>query len=189
MAIWRLPKIGVFGSAAGDLEKLRPLARLIGEKIARKRGILITGACPGLPFEAALGATEAGGLVIGISPAANLSEHINKYKFPAEPYLLIFTGQEKKGRNPISMRTCDAGIFISGRSGTLNEFTIMYDEGTAHTVMGFLLGTGGVVDNEIPSFIKRTSQEKPSKATLLWEAEPEKLVYQIFETLKSPRNI
>lgn len=189
MNFWNLPKIGVFGSAAGDLEKLRPLARLIGEKIARKRGILFTGGCPGLPYEAALGADEAGGLVIGISPAANLGEHINKYKFPHEPYLLIFTGQEKKGRNPISMRSCDAGIFISGRSGTLNEFTIMYDEGTEHKVMGFLAGTGGVVDNEIPSYVKRTSREKPSKTTLIWESSPEKLINRILETLKSLGNI
>jgi len=39
MDFWSRPKIGVFGSAAGDLEKLRPLARLIGEKIARRRGL------------------------------------------------------------------------------------------------------------------------------------------------------
>lgn len=189
MDFWNLPKIGVFGSAAGDIQRLRPLARIIGEKIARRRGILFTGGCPGLPYEAALEAAKADGLVIGISPAANLDEHVNKYKFPVEPYLLIFTGQEKKGRNPISMQTCDAGVFISGRSGTLNEFTIMYDEGTAYTVMGFLTGTGGVVDNEIPSFIKRTSREKPSKTTLVWESSPEKLINRIFETLKSLRNI
>jgi len=81
-------KIGVFGSAAGKEvdEKLRISARLIGQQIAEAHCILVTGACPGLPHEAALGADDVGGLVLGFSPAMNLADHINNFHFPVYPY-------------------------------------------------------------------------------------------------------
>jgi len=179
-------KIGVFGSAAGsNVELLKPLARKIGEEIALRGGILINGACQGLPHEAALGAAEKGGVVIGFSPAIGLDEHINVYKYPVEPCLLIFTGMGKKGRNMISSRTCDAGIYISGRTGTMNEFTILYDDGEAGNVVGFLKGTGGVVDEYLTNFVKTT--EKPSQVKVVVEEDPAKLVEKIFEALDESR--
>ena len=177
-------KIGVFGSAAGtNVESLKPLARKIGEEIAGRGGILLTGACPGLPYEAALGAVEKGGMVIGFSPAIGLEEHINMYKYPVEPHVLIFTGLGKKGRNIISSHTCDAGIYISGRSGTMNEFTILYDDGEAGNVIGFLKGSGGVVDEYLTNFVKTT--EKPSQVKIIIEEDPVKLVEKVFEGLES----
>ena len=178
-------KIGVFGSAAGDLDRLRPMARTIGKESARRGGIVITGGCGGLPQEAALGANEEGGMVIGISPAGSLEEHITIHKFPFEPGILVFTGQEKKGRNPINIRTCDAGILISGRSGTLNEFTILYDEGGPKRVMGLLDGSGGVVDHEIKTYIERTGTEKPTMVTIVRESDPCILVEKVFQTLNN----
>lgn len=175
-------KIGVFGSAAGsNVEELKPIARKIGEEIAKRGGILISGATHGLPHEAALGADGQGGMNIGFSPAIGLDEHVNRFKYPADPYILIFTGMEKKGRNMISTRTCDAGIFISGRTGTMNEFTILYDDGEAGNVVGFLKGSGGVVDGYLTKFVKET--EKPSKVAVVIEEDPCLLVGKIFEAL------
>lgn len=182
-------KIGVFGSAGGNMEKLKPMARAIGKTIASQDCILVTGGCPGLPYEAALGAHEKGGLVLGISPAMNLEHHRDVFKFPVHPYALIYTGFEKKGRNVISIRTCDGAIFISGRSGTLNEFTSSWDEGDAAKVIGLLTGTGGVVDNEIASYIKRTKNEKPSKTALIQASNPEMLVHLIINKLKMAKKI
>jgi uncharacterized protein (TIGR00725 family) len=179
MNSWDKFKIGVFGSAGGDFEKLKPLAREVGQMIATRDCILVTGGCPGLPYEAALGAHSRGGLVLGISPAMNLQHHRDFFKFPVEPHILIFTGFEKKGRNVINIRTCNAAIFISGRSGTLNEFTTFWDEGDESKVIGLLAGTGGVVDNEIASYIERTRNEKPSKVTLIKQSNPQTLVCMI----------
>jgi hypothetical protein len=179
MNYWDRFKIGVFGSAGGDMNRLKPLAREIGRTVALRDCILVTGGCPGLPFEAALGAHERDGIVLGISPAMNLEEHRDIFKFPVEPHILILTGFEKKGRNVISIRTCDGAIFISGRSGTLNEFTSFWDEGDESKVIGLLTETGGVVDNEIASYIKRTRNEKPSKVTLIKNSDPQTLVCMI----------
>jgi hypothetical protein len=91
------------------------------------------------------GAKEVNGITVGISPASNIKEHIEKYKFPTEFFdVLIFTGFGLKGRNVPFIRTCDGVIAISGRIGTLNEFTIAYDEGK---IIGVLQGTGGITDS------------------------------------------
>lgn len=184
MSYSRKLKIGVFGSAAGDLEKLKPLAKAVGLWIAVNECILVTGGCPGLPYEAAMGANERGGIVLGISPAMNLTQHREIFNFPVEPHILIFTGFEKKGRNVISIRTCDAAIFISGRSGTLNEFTSFYDEGDSSKVIGLLTGSGGVVDIEIASYIERIQNEKPSKTTLIKNSDPQVLINMVVGKLE-----
>ncbi len=56
-------QIGVMGSAGGiitnaDLE----LARRLGRRIAERDATIVTGACPGIPHAAVLGAHEAGGV-------------------------------------------------------------------------------------------------------------------------------
>jgi hypothetical protein len=46
-------KIAVYGSASGEIsQETREKARKIGREIARREHDLITGACPGLPYEA-----------------------------------------------------------------------------------------------------------------------------------------
>jgi hypothetical protein len=112
----------------------------------------------------------------------NLEEHISKYDFPYDHYNLIFTGMEKKGRNLINIRSCDAGIFLAGRVGTLNEFTIMYDEGDNKTI-GLLEGSGGAVDEIIIPMLKKS--EKKSKADLIIERDEIILVAKIFINLES----
>lgn len=175
-------KIGVFGSAAGsDIERCQFLAFNIGKEIAISGGILCTGACPGLPHEAALGAQSEHGIVLGFSPAMNLKEHIDRFKFPVDPYLLIFTGMERKGRNIITTRTCDAGIFISGRFGTLNEFTLMYDEGEGK-VIGMFKGSGGYVDEILIPSLK--TAEKTTKARIIIDPDSINLVRRVFRALK-----
>jgi len=143
-------------------------------------GILCTGACPGLPHEAALGAKSEGGLILGFSPGMNLIDHAQNYKFPVSPYILIFTGMEKKGRNLISTRTCDAGIFMAGSWGTVNEFTFMRDEGEIK-VIGLLAGSGGFVDGIIIPNLDKTY--KPTKAIIIVDDYPSILVNKIFQQL------
>lgn len=123
-------QIGVFGSAAGEIKpEVLKAAYVIGEYISSREACLITGGCTGIPLEAARGAHRSKGVVVGISPASSREEHIQVYGFPTEEFeCLVFTSMGKKGRNPLSVHSCDAAIFIGGRTGTLNEFTVAYDD-------------------------------------------------------------
>jgi uncharacterized protein (TIGR00725 family) len=138
--------IGVMGSAGGEIEQeIRELLRSLGVAIARRGYVLITGACPGLPHDAVLGAKGEGGVVVGISPALNLHEHITKYHSPTRGYdAIVYTGSGLMGREIENIRSCDAVIFAGGRSGTLGEFAIAYDEGK---VIGILTDTGGITEH------------------------------------------
>jgi uncharacterized protein (TIGR00725 family) len=173
-AVSLLPRmsVGVMGSAGGKLEdKARQLARCLGGAIARRGYILITGACPGIPHEAVKGAKEEGGFVVGVSPALNLEEHVGKYHSPTRDYdAIIYTGSGLMGREIENIRSCDVVIFAGGRSGTLGEFAIAYDEAK---VIGVLEGTGGITEHlkEIISIMK-----KETGAIVCYDADPERLL-------------
>ncbi|MBW2992492.1 hypothetical protein KY345_04710 [Candidatus Woesearchaeota archaeon] len=172
-------KIGVYGSAAGVVDSIIPKAREIGRQIALNNHIVVTGACTGLPYEAVKGAREAGGLSVGFSPADNLEEHKNKFNFPEDSADdLIFTGAGLKGRNVLSVESSEAAVFISGRMGTLNEFTIAYDTGK---IIGVLTETGGATD-KIRELIEYF--QKPTKGVVIYESDPERLIKKITEVNK-----
>lgn len=172
-------KIGVMGSALDEPAAIEK-ARAIGAAIAKRDCILVTGGSTGLPYEAAKAAKQSGGVTVGVSPAMNAAEHAEKYKMPTDFDLIIFTGFEKKGRNVIAVRSCDALIFISGGTGTLNEFTIAYDEGK---VCGILLDSGGIADVVKELEGKYLAGRKKS-GKVIYHSDPEKLVEMILEELK-----
>lgn len=146
-------KIGVMGSASGPQTEdsvARGKARTLGMEIAKRDMILINGACPGLPNDALLGAKEAGGMTIGISPAFSQYEHVNEYMSPHDHDIIIFTGLGFMERDVINIRSCDAIVIIGGGIGTLNEFTIAYDEGRP---IGVVTNSGGI-SNSIPHIVE-----------------------------------
>jgi uncharacterized protein (TIGR00725 family) len=153
--------VGVMGSAGGGLadEVVEKVYRL-GQEIARRDWVLVTGACPGLPHEAVRGAKSEGGTVVGISPALNFGEHMLKYRSPCRGYdVIVYTGSGLMGREIENIRTCDMVVLVGGRSGTLGEFAIAYDEAK---IIGALTGTGGITDKlqEIISFIHKDTGAK-----------------------------
>lgn len=116
----------------------------LGRAIAEHGIILTTGATTGIAYWAAKGAKEAGGMVIGLSPASSKEEHMEKYGLPIDYHdLIVYTGFNYSGRNLFLTRTSDAIIVICGRIGTLNEFTIGFEDGKP---IGVLEGTGGMAD-------------------------------------------
>lgn len=130
-------------------------AEEMGREIARRGMVLITGATVGIPYWAAKGAKEEGGMVIGISPAASEIAHIKVYKLPTDYHdLIIYTGFEYSGRNLLLTRAADAVITICGRMGTLNEFTIAFED---QKPIGVLQGTGGTAD-EIDDLVKKMNR-------------------------------
>mgnify|MGYP001816961107 FL=1 len=169
--------VGVMGSADTDTDDLVvQQARTLGETIAGHGLILITGACPGLPWECARGVRECNGLSVGISPALSLDEHIHKYHSPADAFdVLIYTGSGLMGREVTNIRSSDMVIILGGRSGTLGEFAIAYDEGK---LIGVLEGSGGIT-RELPNLVRRI--DKDTGAFLVYESDPVTLIAQLLK--------
>lgn len=104
-------------------------ADALGREIARHGAVLLTGATTGFPFWATKGAKEEGGMSIGVSPASGEREHVEFYGLPLDYLdLIIYTGFGYSGRNLLLTRASDAVIFGCGRIGTLNEFTVAFED-------------------------------------------------------------
>jgi uncharacterized protein (TIGR00725 family) len=173
--------IGVMGSSGGELsDEVRRKVYRLGEAIAERDAILITGGCPGLPYEAVKGAKAKSGLVVGISPGLSIDEHRGKYRSPTENFdVLIYTGSGLMGREITNIRSCDIIVIAGGRSGTLGELAIAYDEGR---LIGVLTGTGGIT--EIVETIIRASK-KETGACVLYDDEPAKLIDRLIQYYRS----
>jgi len=140
-------KICISGAAETGLCAVDALekAEQMGRAIAEAGLVLVTGATTGIPYWAAKGAKEAGGIVIGLSPAVSELAHIKSYHLPVDYHdLIIYTGFDYSGRNLLLTRSADAVITICGRMGTLNEFTIAFED---KKPIGVLTGTGGMADS------------------------------------------
>lgn len=122
-----------------------PEVEMLGRLIAEHGMVTVTGATTGAPYWAAKGAKKAGGIVIGISPAATKREHVQKYHLPLDYHdLIIYVGGGYSERNLILTRAADAVIYAGGRIGTLNEFTDAFED---NKPQGVLVGTGGTTDD------------------------------------------
>ncbi len=153
---------------------------MLGACIAARDCILVTGATTGLPFEAAVGAAAEGGLVVGISPAADREGHL-ALGLPLEAHhFVLFTGFGFKGRNILNVRACDAVVVVGGGMGTLNEFTAAFDEGK---VVGVLQGTGGVADEV--EYITRICGRSPEPLVL--SCDPVRVIDGVMLALRRSR--
>lgn len=136
--------IAVFGSASEKLpRKIYDIAYDVGQTLAHRGHTLISPVSTGIGFYAAKGAKSAGGTTIGVSPTANTKEQ-KMYDVPFE-YIdhLIHTGFGFKGRNVISVRTCDGLVVVNGGFGTLSEVAIAVGEDKPIVVVS---DTGGCAD-------------------------------------------
>lgn len=118
--------IGVMGSHHDEPAVMED-ARRLGEAIARRGHVLLTGGGPGLMRAASEGAYCAGGLVIGILP--------NDRRHPLEKYpnefvdIPIYTGMFD-ARNVINAKTPHIIVALSGGPGTLSEVALALRIGT-----------------------------------------------------------
>ena len=168
-------KVGVMGAsgvelAAGEKTRLEALAERLGAAIAARDCILVTGATTGLPDLVARAARKNGALTLGVSPAQDRDEH-RRLGLPLDAAdAIIYTGFGFKGRNVVNVRSSDVVLIFGGATGTLNEFTIAYDEGK---IVGVVEGSGGVADHvkEILSYCKRETH-----ARVFYGSDPEKLL-------------
>ena len=174
-------RIGVMGSADEKAEStVVELCRRLGRAVADSGCCLLTGACPGLPHAAVLGAKELHGHVVGISPAATLREHVEVLLSPYKEYdVMIFTGLGLMGRELINIRSSDIVIIVGGRSGTLGEFAIAYEEGK---LIGILTGTGGITA-ALPAL--EATIGKSTGSEVIYGSEPQELVKRLLERYQS----
>ena len=179
--------VGVMGSAgdgAGSNNKkaLVEKANALALAIAERKLILLTGATTGIVYVVGKAAHDAGVFHVGISPAIDGREHVEKYKLPLDACdVIVYTGFGLKGRNVVLVRSCDIVLFIAGAMGSLNEFTIAHDEGK---VLGCLTGTGGVAD-EVDYLVRKFS--KKTRAVVLQNEDPVKLIDACLNKLQNRR--
>jgi len=177
-------KICVSGAAESGHcnENALALAEEVGREIVRQNGVCVTGATSGIPYWAAKGAKEEGGISLGLSPAASELAHIKSYKLPIDYFdLIIYTDFDYSGRNLILTRSSDAVITICGRMGTLNEFTIAFED---NKPQGVLVGSGGTADH-IEDIVAKMHRG-PGK--IVYESDPKKLVAEVIKLIEKERS-
>lgn len=106
-------RIGVIGSGDATPEA-RGLAHQVGAAIARAEAIEVCGGLGGVMDAAAAGATEDGGLVVGILPGTSADAAAPGVSVP------IPTGLGE-ARNVLVVRASEAIIAIAGEWGTTTE--------------------------------------------------------------------
>ena len=166
------------GHCAPDaLEK----AKELGKQIVAHHAVLVTGATTGFPFWAAMGAKEAGGFSIGLSPAISEREHVEQYHLPLD-YLdvIIYTGSGYAGRNLLLTRASDAVIVGCGRMGTLNEFAIAFEY---NKPIGVLVGSGGTADL-IEGIVKSSHR---GHGQIVYDKDPKTLIEKALELVKKAK--
>jgi len=166
------------GHCAPDaLEKTKEL----GRQVILHNAVLVTGATTGAPYWAAIGAKEANGFVIGLSPASSETEHAKRYKLPLDYHdMIVYTGFGYSGRNLLLTRTADAVLMTCGRMGTLNEFTIAFED---EKPVGILTGTGGIAD-EIQDILQKAHK---GMGKVVFDPDPKKLVERVIELIKKEK--
>lgn len=156
-------------------------AELIGKEIAKQGCILITGATTGIPNFSAKAFKKAGGFSVGFSPAASEISHIKSYKLPTEYFdVIIYTGFDYSGRNLLMTNAADGVIVICGRMGTLNEFTVAFED---QKPIGVLEGSGGTADKI--KFIATGPYRGVNK--IIYDKDPKKLVQRLIKLIEKDK--
>ena len=113
-------QIAVFGSDGDHCKRENyEIAWKVGQEIAKSRNILLTGGGDGIMKYVSQGASEYGGLVVGILPGSDKSDS-NIYSTIVIPTEIGFA------RGQVLANAADAAIIIEGGFGTRNEAGEVY---------------------------------------------------------------
>lgn len=157
-------------------------AKELGREVIRQGAILVTGATTGFPLWAAMGAKEAGGISIGLSPASSEKEHVEVYGLPID-YLdiIIYTGFGYSGRNLLLTRASDGVIVGCGRIGTVNEFTIAFED---HKPLGVLRGSWDM--DEVLDFMLEKSHRR-NEEKIVFKDNSKDLVAGLIDVIRTSK--
>ncbi len=160
------------------------LAEELGKEIVRHDAVLVDGATTGFPYWAARGAKAEGGIVVGLSPATNEEEHVKKYDLPTDFHdLIIYTGFNYSGRNLMLTRAADAVIVGCGRMGTVNEFTIAFED---KKPIGILTGDWET-DDVLKVLIEKSHRAEEMKNKIVYASTPKELLDKLVEVIKKEK--
>ncbi len=156
-------------------------AKELGREIVRQGGILVTGATTGFPLWSAMGAKDAGGISIGLSPAATEKEHLDVYRLPVDYMdLIIYTGFGYQMRDILLTRSTDAVFLGCGRIGTIHEFTVAFED---NKPIGVLEG-----DWETDEVIRNIWEKSNRPYTkMVFDSDPKKLVEKVIELINKDK--
>lgn len=178
-------KIKICVSGAADTthcgEKALEIAKELGRQIIKQGGIIVTGATTGWPLWSTIGAKEAGGISIGLSPAATEKEHVEEWGLPLDHLdTIIYTGQGFPGRDILLTRTSDAVILGCGRIGTIHEFTVAFED---NKPIGILEGEW-TTDETLKNIIEQGHRPNPK---IIFDSDPEKLIARIIKLVEKDK--
>lgn len=177
-------KLGVSGAAETGHCGLHALdkAKDLGKEIVQHDCVLVTGATTGFPLWAAMGAKEANGISIGLSPAQNERDHVETWRLPVDYMdLIIYTGFGFPGRDLLFVRSCDALLIGCGRIGTIHEFTIAFED---KKPIGVLEGPWAMAD-ELKDII--TKSNRPDDDVVIFDTDPKRLVERLIEQVEKQK--
>ncbi len=155
MEISKRPRIGVIGGSEVT-PQIAKLAEEVGREIARRGAALVCGGLAGVMEAACKGASEEGGLTIGILPGDS--------RQAANPYVQIpiVTGIGY-ARNVAVVKSAQAVIAIDGSYGTLTEIGHALQSGIPVIGLGtWSMAIDGKADNKI--IVAKSPQEAVEKA-------------------------
>jgi uncharacterized protein (TIGR00725 family) len=147
--------IGIIGGSEVPPE-IALLAEEVGREIARRGAALVCGGLGGVMEAACKGASEAGGLTIGILPGES--------RRAANPYVQIpiVTGIGS-ARNVVVVKSSQVVIAVDGSYGTLSEIAHALQSGIPVIGLGtWSIAIGGKTDDQI--IIAKSPKEAVDKA-------------------------
>ncbi len=182
------PKYKICVSGAAETSQCGESAFLkaeeLGKEIIRQGAVLVNGATTGFPYWAAKGAKSANGIIVGISPAESEKEHLETYHLPIDYQdLIIYTGFGYSGRNLLLTRAADAVIVGCGRMGTINEFTIAFED---RKPIGVLEGEWET-DEFIKTLLEKSHRAEEMKGKIIFSDNPKELVAKLIEIIKKEK--
>jgi len=159
-------------------------AEELGKEIILQGAVLVNGATTGFPYWAAKGAKSVNGIVVGISPAESEKEHLETYHLPIDYQdLIVYTGFGYSGRNLLLTRAADAVIVGCGRMGTINEFTIAFED---RKPIGVLEGEWET-DEFIKTLLEKSHRAKEMEGKIVFSSDPKELVAKLIAIIKKGR--
>lgn len=129
-------KVTVYGGTNNKTYTPRQieLCERLGRHLGEMHADVLTGACRGYPYYVGKAAIKYGSKVFGYTPAMNLDEHVNVYKFPTDGVTdLVFsktvydTHSESFLRRSMEMTPfSDVVIAMGGSWGTFSELIMSF---------------------------------------------------------------
>jgi hypothetical protein len=117
-----------------------------------------------------------------LSPASSEREHVEKYGLPLDYHdVITYTGFGYSGRNLLLTRSADAVIFTCGRIGTINEFTIAFED---QKPIGVLTSAGWMTDDVIKKIIEEGHR---GGGKIVYDDDPQRLVEKVMELVKEEK--